>query len=62
MLVLSRKIGEVIDISDGTIVVTILEIRDDKVRLGIAAAKDIPIHRGEVAEKIRAKINEPEDV
>ena len=47
MLVLSRKSNEQIVIND-EIVVTVVEIRGDKVRLGIEAPNDIPIHRQEV--------------
>lgn len=52
MLVLSRKRNERIVIADGEIVLTVVEIRGDKVRLGIEAPKDIPVHRGEVQEAI----------
>ena len=51
MLVLSRKKNESIVISDD-IVVTIVEIRGDKVRLGIEAPRDIPVHRREVLDAI----------
>lgn len=51
MLVLSRKKNESIVI-DGDIVVTIIDIRGDKVRLGIDAHTDIPVHRSEIAELI----------
>jgi len=54
MLVLSRKINESIVINDD-IVVTIVEIRGDKVRLGIEAPKDIPVHRSEVYSAIQAE-------
>ena len=47
MLVLSRKINEKIIIGD-TIVVTVVEIRGDKVRLGIDAPSEVPVHRQEV--------------
>lgn len=47
MLVLSRKIGEVIVIGD-EIRVTILEIRPMAVRIGIDAPKNISVHRQEV--------------
>ena len=47
MLVLSRRIGERIVIDD-QIVVTVVEIKGDKVRLGIEAPKEIPIWREEL--------------
>lgn len=47
MLVLSRKKNESI-VVDESIVITVLEIRGDKVRLGIEAPKSVPIHRSEV--------------
>jgi carbon storage regulator len=52
MLVLSRHRDESIMIGDN-IVVTIVDIRGDKVRLGIAAPQDIPVHRQEVYEAIQ---------
>lgn len=48
MLVLSRKAQESLVIADGQIVVTVLEIRGDKVRLGIDAPREISVHREEV--------------
>ena len=51
MLVLSRKKNESIVINDD-IVVTIVEIRGDKVRLGIEAPRDVPVHRREVLDAI----------
>ena len=52
MLVLSRKVDEKIVIADN-IIVTIVEIRGDRVRLGIEAPKNIPVHRQEVHEAIK---------
>ena len=52
MLVLSRKNNESIVIGDG-IVVTIVDIRGDKVRLGIEAPKEVPVHRQEVFDAIK---------
>lgn len=57
MLVLSRKRNESIVI-DGNIVVTVVDIRGDKVRLGIEAPKDVPIHRSEVYDAIRRAMGE----
>ncbi len=54
MLVLSRKMGESI-IINSDIVVTIIEIRGDKVRLAITAPRDIPVHRKEVFDAIQAE-------
>jgi len=47
MLVLSRKKNEQIVIGDG-IVITIVDVRSDKVRIGIEAPADVPVHRHEV--------------
>jgi carbon storage regulator len=52
MLVLSRKAGEAIVINDD-VIVTIVEIRGDKVRLGVEAPKETPVHRREVFDAIR---------
>ena len=51
MLVLSRKKNESIVINND-VVVTVIEIRGDKVRLGIVAPKDVAVHREEVYEAI----------
>jgi carbon storage regulator len=52
MLVLSRHRDESIMIGDD-IVVTIVDIRGDKVRLGIEAPNHVPVHRQEVYEAIQ---------
>lgn len=52
MLVLSRHRDESIMIGDD-VVVTIVDIRGDKVRLGIEAPTNIPVHRQEVYEAIK---------
>src|ERR687883_100628 len=53
MLVLSRKKNESIVINND-ITITVVEIRGDKVRLGIVAPKDVPVHRQEVYDAIHA--------
>ena len=52
MLVLSRKKNESIVIRDD-IVVTVLEVLGDRVRLGIDAPKEVPVHRQEVFQAIK---------
>jgi len=59
MLVLSRKKNESIIINDN-ITVTVIEIRGDKVRLGIEAPKDVTVHRREVYEAIQNQAREAE--
>jgi carbon storage regulator len=61
MLVLSRKKNESIIINDN-ITVTVIEIRGDKVRLGIEAPKHVTVHRREVYEAIQnqARALDPE--
>ena len=66
MLVLSRQRDESIMIGDN-IVVTIVDIRGDKVRVGINAPTEIPVHRQEIYEAIqrenqRAARMEPKDL
>ncbi len=50
MLVLSRKKNEQIVIGDGEVVVTLVEIRGDKVKIGIEAAASVAVDRKEVHE------------
>ena len=52
MLVLSRKMNEAIVIGEN-IVVTVIDIRGDKIRLGIEAPKHVSVHRREVYERIK---------
>ena len=51
MLVLSRKVDQVVVIG-GNVRVMVVEVRGDKVRLGIDAPRDVPVHREEVYEAI----------
>lgn len=55
MLVLSRKKNESIVINND-IVITVVEIRSDKVRLGIVAPKNVPVHREEVYHAIHGHV------
>lgn len=59
MLVLSRKKNESIVINDD-ITIVVVEIRGDKVRLGVEAPKEVPVHRREVFDAIhRNEAKEP---
>lgn len=52
MLVLSRKKNESIVINND-ITIVVVEIRGDKVRLGVEAPKEVPVHRREVYEALQ---------
>lgn len=52
MLVLSRTLSEVIRIGDD-IKIVVIEVRGDKVRLGIDAPRTTPVHREEIYEAIK---------
>jgi carbon storage regulator len=48
MLVLSRKVNEAIVVGGGSVVITIVEVRGNKVRVGIEASKDVVVDRAEI--------------
>ena len=54
MLILTRRIGETLMIGDD-VTVTILNVKGAQVRLGIAAPKDVPVHREEIYRRIQAE-------
>ena len=60
MLVLSRKKNEKIVITgpgiEGEIVLVVVDIRGDKIRLGVQAPQEVSIHRREVQDAIDGKI------
>ena len=59
MLVLSRQKDESIMIGDD-VEITIVDVRGDKVRLGITAPREIPVHRMEVYKAIQREKSEKE--
>ena len=59
MLVLSRKKNESIVVNDN-IVITVVEIRGDKVRLGIEAPREIGVFRGELVVQAGSAVSQAE--
>jgi carbon storage regulator len=55
MLVLSRKLNQSVVIGNN-IEITVIEIRGNKVRLGIVAPKDVPVHRDEIFKATKSKL------
>jgi len=60
MLVLSRQRDESIMIGDDVEII-IVDVRGDKVRLGITAPKEIPVHRREIYDAIQREKKEKEE-
>lgn len=57
MLILTRRIGEVVCIG-ADVYVTVLGVKGNSVRLGIAAPRNMEVHRQEVADRIAAERDE----
>ena len=54
MLILTRKIGESINIGND-VTVTVVGVQDNNVRVGIDAPKAVPVHRSEIYKRIQAQ-------
>ncbi len=57
MLVLTRKVGEQVVVPQCHLTLTILDATPSRVRLGISAPANLVVHRGEVRERILAKVS-----
>lgn len=57
MLILTRRIGETLNIGDN-VQVTVLSVKGNQVRLGTTAPKDVAVHREEIYEKIKREKND----
>jgi len=60
MLILTRRIGESLNIGD-EVSVTVLEVKGNQVRLGVAAPKSVAVHREEVFHRIAEENQPPAD-
>ena len=54
MLILTRRMGEMLMVGDD-VTVTVLGVRGNQVRIGINAPRDVAVHREEIYERIKAK-------
>jgi len=54
MLILTRKVGEVIMIGDD-VVVKVLGVRSGQVKIGVEAPRSLPVHRHEIFERIKSE-------
>ncbi len=53
MLILTRRIGETLNIGDN-VTVTVLSVQGQQIRLGVNAPKEVAVHREEVYERIKS--------
>ncbi len=54
MLILTRKIGESLMIGE-EVTVTVMDVKGNQVRIGIAAPKDVAVHREEIYDRVQAE-------
>lgn len=60
MLILTRRIGEVLRVGD-EVSITVLGIKGNQVRIGIDAPKDVSVHREEIYQRIKNEGHPQED-
>lgn len=59
MLILTRRVGESIKVGDD-VTVTVLAVKGNQVRVGVAAPKNVAVHREEIYERIQLEKAEQE--
>ncbi len=60
MLVLSRKCGQTVVLPELGVALTVLDVRGDRVRIGVAAPSEVRVHREEVWRRLQAAAQEEE--
>ena len=58
MLILTRRVGETLNIGDN-VQVTVLGVRGSQVRIGVKAPRDVAVHREEILERIEDAQEKP---
>lgn len=61
VLVLSRVVGQEVVVPSCNLVLTVLEVRGERVRLGIAAPAEVNIYRREVWERVQTELSSQEE-
>ena len=57
MLILTRRVGESLMVGDD-VTVTVLGVKRGQIRIGVNAPNEVPVHREEIYERIKAERHE----